>query len=573
MMIGDANRLRQIIVNLVGNAIKFTDQGEVLVDVECESRTQDEAVLHFSVADTGIGIPKDKQEAVFVAFVQGDTAMSRRLGGTGLGLAISSRLVQLTGGRIWVDSEVGRGSIFHFTTRVGLPRPETAEAPAPPPSGILGLRVLVVDDNATNRDVVGQVLRNWEMQPTLADSAAEALQRLREAQQAGTPCQLLLADAAMPQTDGFTLLRQVREQIDPAPATIMMLASGDRAGDISRCEQLGVSAYVLKPIKQSDLFDAILVAMGFGILVEQGSEPSAAARARPLRRLRVLLVEDSLMNQKLVEALLERQGHQVIVANDGQEGVAAARTQPLDLILMDIQMPHMDGLEATVAIRQAEKQKGTHVPIIAMTAHAMQGDRERCLEAGMDEYLAKPIRSQRLFDTIAAVMEWNAESGKRKAESGEGGADVGLETPLSVSGPHPEGIRPGSETRPPPPAESIGAGVVDWPTALRSVEGDLALLKSIVAVFLDESPRLIGEISRAISEAGDGGPSAAGQLVRPAHTLKGSLSYLGAQRAYDIALRLETMGREGHCEQAEDVFAALQSEMERVTAALRDYLL
>ena len=281
--------------------------------------------------------------------------------------------------------------------------------------------MLVVDDNASSRGIIGQVLRNWEMAPSLADSAGEALQRLREGHQAGKPYQLLLADATMPQTDGFTLLGQVRQEIDPAPATIMMLASGDRAGDISRCEQLGVSAYVLKPIKQSELFDAILVAMGFGILVEQGLEPSAAARPRPLRPLRVLLVEDSLMNQKLVKALLERQGHRVIVANDGQEAVAASRTQPLDLILMDIQMPHMDGLEATAAIRQAEKQKGTHVPIIAMTAHAMQGDRERCLEAGMDEYLAKPIRSQRLFETIAAVVEsrgreWRAESRGRRVK-------------------------------------------------------------------------------------------------------------------------------------------------------------
>jgi CheY-like chemotaxis protein len=345
----------------------------------------------------------------------------------------------------------------------------------------------------------------------------------------------VLADAAMPQTDGFALLRQVGQEMDPAPATILMLASGDRAGDISRCEQLGVSAYVLKPIKQSELFDAIVVALGIGVLVEDGTEASAAGARKPLRPLRVLLVEDSLVNQKLVKALLEREGHRVVVANDGQEGVAVFRAEPFDMVLMDVQMPQMDGLEATVAMRQAEKQKGTHVPIIAMTAHAMQGDRERCLEAGMDEYLAKPIRARRLFDTIAAMVDTG--SAARMAAAGE-----------------------------PPPLPTSGEGVVDWPAALQSVQGDLALLRSIVAAFLEESPRLVAELGRAISEA------APGQVVRPAHTLKGSLNYLGAERAYQMALQLDTMGREGSLQQAEGLFAALQSEMDRVMSALREYL-
>jgi two-component system sensor histidine kinase/response regulator len=547
LVIGDANRLRQVIVNLVGNAIKFTDQGEVLVEVEVEgSGTRDgglgirdsgpsSVTLHFSVADTGIGIPKDKQEAIFGAFVQGETAMKRRVGGTGLGLAISSRLVELSGGRIWVESQLGRGSTFHFTTRVGLPRAENAGPPAARPSGVLGIRALVVDDNATSRGILGQDLRNWEMEPTLAASAAEALERLRQGQHAGTPYQLVLADAAMPQTDGFALLRQIREEMDPAPATIMMLASGDRAGDVSRCEQLGVSAYVLKPIKESELFDAVVLALGIGVLVEEGAEASAAARPKPLRCLRILLAEDSLVNQKLVKALLERQGHTVIVANDGQEAVGAFRTQPVDLILMDIQMPQMDGLEATIAIRQAEKRKGTHVPIVAMTAHAMQGDRERCLEAGMDEYLAKPIRSQRLFETISAMVD-----------SSDGAPTAAGSPPLT------------------PPTG--GEGSVDWTSALQSVQGDFALLKGIIAAFLEESPRLMTELAQAVSGAS---PT---QVVRPAHTLKGSLTYLGAQRACESASQLEIMGREGSLQQADEVFAALESEMARVIGALQDYL-
>ena len=573
VVVGDANRLRQVIVNLVGNAIKFTDRGEVLVEVEVEGlgigdwglgirdwgsessqRVQAPSLqspipspqspvpselsavtLHFSVADTGSGIPKEKQEAIFGAFVQGDTSTTRKLGGTGLGLAISSRLVELAGGRIWVQSEVGRGSTFHFTMRVGLPRAEAAGAAAPRPSGVLGVRVLVVDDNATSRAILGQLLRQWEMEPELAASAGEALDRLRRSRQEGKAYHLVLVDAAMPQTDGFALLRQVRQEMDPVPATIVMLASGDRAGDISRCEQLGVSAYVLKPIKQSELFDAIAVALGIGVLVEEGTEASAAGARKPLRPLRVLLVEDSLVNQKLVEALLEREGHGVVVANDGQEAVAAFRTEPFDLVLMDVQMPQMDGLEATATIRQAEKPKGTHVPIIAMTAHAMQGDRERCLEAGMDEYLAKPIRVRRLFDTIAGVV---GESAAARAAA-----------PAAPS-----------------TAPAAGDGIVDWSTALQSVQGDVSLLRSIIAAFLEESPRLVAELGRAISEA------APNQVVRPAHTLKGSLQYLGARQAYQMALQLETLGREGSLQQAEGLFAALQSEMDRVMSALREYL-
>jgi PAS domain S-box-containing protein len=587
VVVGDANRLRQVIVNLVGNAIKFTDRGEVLVEVEVEglgtgdrgSGTRDSGLgirdrgpedrkpaqtsdaqspipspqspvpvpptavasepstvtLHFSVADSGIGIPKDKQESIFGAFVQGDTSLTRKLGGTGLGLAISSRLVELAGGRIWVQSEVGRGSTFHFTMRVGLPRAEPAGPAARRPSGVLGIRALVVDDNAISRAILAGVLQKWEMEPALAASAAEALEILRGAQREGKPYRLVLADAAMPQTDGFALLREVRREIDPAPATILMLASGDRAGDISRCEQLGVSAYVLKPIKQSELFDAILVALGIGALAEEGTEAAAAGAHKPLRPLRVLLVEDSLVNQKLVKALLEREGHRVAVANDGQEAVAAFRTTPFDLVLMDVQMPQMDGLEATAAIRQAEKPKGTHVPIIAMTAHAMQGDRERCLEAGMDDYLAKPVRAQRLFDTIAEV--------------------VGQAAAAQAPGPAAPLIPP-----------TAGDGPVDWPTALQSVQGDLSLLRSIVVAFLEESPRLVAELGQAISEA------APSQVVRPAHTLKGSLSYLGAQAAYQMALQLEIMGREGNLQHAQGLFAALGSEMDRVTAALREYV-
>ncbi len=534
LVIGDAARLRQVVVNLVGNALKFTDRGEVVVDVECQSRTEEEAVLHFSVADTGIGIPKEKQEAVFGAFVQGDSTMTRKFGGSGLGLAISSRLVELTGGRIWVESEVGRGSTFHFTVRLGLPRPESAAPPAAPPAGICGTRVLVVDDNATSRRIVEQVLHNWGMEPATAASAAQALEQVRQAQHSGQPYRLLIADAAMPQMDGFAFCQRVRREIDPDAAVVMMLASGDRPGDISRCEQLRVAAYVLKPVKQSELFDAVMVALGIRAPEEEAGEAAAAAGARPSGPLRILLVEDSLVNQKLVKALLERQGHLVLVANDGQEALAGFQAQPFDLVLMDIQMPHMDGLEATAAIRQLEQRRGTHVPIVAMTAHALLGDRERCLAAGMDEYLAKPIRARRLFETIAAMVPGTAT--------------------------------PSPEAPPPSPPPAGGEGIVDWTTALRSVQGDQDLLRSLVATFLEESPRLMSSLRKAVAEA------AAQGMLQSAHTLKGSLQYLGAERAFRLAFRLEMMAREGKLQEAEETLAALEVEMARVTTVLLDYL-
>ncbi|MGQ9576232.1 MAG: response regulator [Thermoguttaceae bacterium] len=530
LAIGDPTRLRQVIVNLVGNAIKFTDQGEVVVEVDCQSRTDTEVVLHFWVADTGIGIPEQMQQTIFGAFVQGDTTMTRRYGGTGLGLAIASRLVELTGGRIWLESQPGRGSTFHFTTRLGLPPHEAPPARRVPATH--GTRVLVVDDNATSRRIVEQMLREWQMEPAVAASASEALERLRRAQQAGRPYELIVADANMPQTDGFTMLQQLRRDADPTAPVIMMLASGDRPGDISRCEQLGVSAYVLKPIKPSELLDAILVSLGMGQPEEDRVE--AAAPPRLARPLRILLVEDSLVNQKLVKALLQRQGHTVVVANDGQEAVAAFQAQPFDLVLMDIQMPQMDGLEATAAIRRAEKKKGTHVPIIAMTAHAMHGDRQRCLEAGMDEYLAKPIRAQRLFEAIAAAV------GGRVAVPSEATAPAQ------------------------PPVD--GEGVVDWSAALHSVQGDLSLLRGIVTAFLEESPRLLAEIDRAAAQA------EADALMRAAHTLKGSLNYLGAYRAYQTALRLESMARQRDLGDSRNLVAELRSELSGVSTVLKKYL-
>ncbi len=404
--IGDATRLRQILVNLLSNAIKFTEQGEVLVEVDGSSlgngNGADEVMLHIAVTDTGIGIPSEKLKKIFDAFEQVDTSTTRRFGGTGLGLAICARLVDLMGGRIWAESEVGRGSAFHATVRLRMARDGVAE-PAALPAAVRGTRILVVDDNATNRRILEELLANWGMNAVSVPQGIAALETLREAQRSGRPFQLVLTDANMPELDGFQLAQQVKSDSQLGSTVIMMLTSGDRPGDVARCEQIGVAAYLLKPIHQSELLESILLALGASAAQQQPSA-TLAEDTPSLGPLRILLAEDSLVNQKLAVGLLSRQGHSVIVANDGQEAVAALAANEVDLVLMDVQMPGMDGFEATAAIRAREKRTGKHVPILAMTAHAMKGDRERCLEAGMDDYIAKPIFANQLFAKMRELL-------------------------------------------------------------------------------------------------------------------------------------------------------------------------
>ncbi|OHB83965.1 MAG: hypothetical protein A2V98_14165 [Planctomycetes bacterium RBG_16_64_12] len=537
-LLGDAGRLRQVVVNLVGNAIKFTHAGEVLLGVERQSQGDEEAVLHFAVTDTGIGIPEEKRASIFDAFEQADNSTTRRFGGSGLGLAISSRLVQFMDGRIWVQSEVDRGSTFHFTARFDLPRGEPAHAEPPEPADVQDLRVLVVDDNATNRRILQEMLRNWGMRPTVVADAREALSLLRRTHQDGEPHALVLTDANMPDVDGFALAEQIRQDPGLGSTIIMMLTSGDRPGDIARCEQLGVAAYLLKPIKQSELFDAIVMALGIAGPEDGAVEAIAAEQPRRIRPLRVLLAEDSLVNQKLTVGLLEKYGHRVVVVNHGREAICALESQDFDLVLMDVQMPEMDGLEATAVIRAKEKRTGGHVPIIAMTAHAMKGDRERCLEAGMDEYIAKPIRASLVFNTIEAV----------------------LGTPVA------EKTRPELQASSERPLPEQAEGVLDWSEALQALRGDRALLRAVVEAVLEESPRLMTAIRHAI-DAGD-----ATALRLAAHTLRGSLRYFGPFAASEQAGRLEMMAEEGNLERAEETFLALDRQMRRLTPVLSDYV-
>ena len=403
-LLGDAGRLRQIVVNLVGNAIKFTEAGEIVLYLDSTADALDRVRLHGQVRDTGIGIPPEKHETIFRAFEQVDSTTTRRHGGTGLGLAICAQLVAAMGGDIWVESEPGQGSTFHFTavldaatsdpTRTHLPR-----------ELLTGKRVLVVDDHATNRLIFEEMLSAWQMQTAAAAGAAEALQMLQAAHSAGVPFDLVLTDANMPDVDGFTLAARVRQDERMALLPIMMLTSGGRAGDVDRCDALGIASYLLKPVKQSELLDAIASALGepAGSHHEESTVVETTSMATP--SLRVLLAEDSLVNQKLAIGLLRKFGHEVFTVGDGEAAVAAVRSQQFDLVLMDLQMPEMDGLDATRTIRTDERIHGGHVPIVAMTAHAMKGDRERCLAAGMDGYVAKPVRARELLEAIQQVVK------------------------------------------------------------------------------------------------------------------------------------------------------------------------
>jgi signal transduction histidine kinase/CheY-like chemotaxis protein len=407
---GDPARLRQILVNLVGNAIKFTKQGEVAVDVTTETQAGDQVCLRFSVRDTGIGIPAGKQTKIFEAFAQADGSTTRQYGGTGLGLTISSQLVALMGGRIWVHSDVGRGSTFHFTAQFGVQRNSAAEAgqfAGAERVDLEGLHVLVVDDNATNRRILEGTLTNWGMIPVLVESGPKALTAMERARAEAKPFSLVLLDCHMPEMDGFTTAVEIKRRPEIADATIIMLTSAGQISDCERRRSLGLAACLTKPVKQSELLSTVIRTLSKSAISSRALvRPTRATPPAPIgreRKLRVLLAEDNAVNQRLVVRLLEKRGHTVVIANNGREAIAAAESGDFDLALMDVQMPEMSGLEATREIRGREQDAGAHLPIIAMTAYAMKGDRERCLEAGMDGYVSKPIQVTELFKVIGAL--------------------------------------------------------------------------------------------------------------------------------------------------------------------------
>jgi signal transduction histidine kinase/CheY-like chemotaxis protein/streptogramin lyase len=414
-VLGDPGRLRQIVINLVGNAIKFTNRGEVSVEVELEPSAQEGVVLHCRVADTGIGIPPEKQQAVFEAFEQADASTTRKYGGTGLGLAISQRLVELMSGRIWLESPrrdlpegaPDPGCVFHFTVVMAAGQALRRAEPA----SLQGVPVLIVDDNPTNRRILVEMLLAQGMRPSAVEDGQGALAALDQACAAGCPYPLAILDFHMPQMDGFTLASLIRARSEMRDTRLFMLTSAGQRVDAARCQAIGIEVYLLKPVKQSTLLEAIGRTLG---------QPAAAGLA-PLSRhvleescpsLRILLAEDNAVNQKLMVRLLEKRGHSVTLANDGREAVAAVRRGEYDVVLMDVQMPNMSGLEATTAIRALERETGRHLPIVAMTAHAMRGDQERCLAVGMDDYISKPIQPDLMMEVISQVTH-AAETAKR----------------------------------------------------------------------------------------------------------------------------------------------------------------
>ncbi len=413
VVLGDPGRLRQVVVNLLGNAIRFTETGEVSLAVVDVQSAENGLTVHFSVSDTGIGISKEWQDRIFAAFVQADGSHTRRFGGTGLGLSISSRLVGFMGGRMWVESEVGRGSAFHFTVNFGKPDPGRARTPVSEPRSLHDLAVLVVDDNATNRRILRETLLHWHMRPILADSGEGALEIMRHHALAGDRFGLILLDAEMPGMDGFTLLREIQQDSRLSGPPIMMLSSLDLKCLSPEFRTSG--HYVTKPVTRPALLKAILTVLRKDR--EPFREPRSPRLEKTARSLRVLLAEDNAVNQKVVVRLLEKQGHSVVLASNGREALAAFVREPFDLILMDVQMPEMNGYDTTKAIRGKESGTGEHIPIVALTAHALKGDREICLDAGMDDYLGKPVHLKEL----TAVLE-------RWGEEPEPGAGQALET-------------------------------------------------------------------------------------------------------------------------------------------------
>ena len=525
---GDPLRLRQVIVNLVGNAIKFTEKGEVVLGVEPQSRHNGNVELNFSVSDTGIGIAPEKQTVIFEAFSQADSSTTRRYGGTGLGLAISAQLVQLMGGAISVQSKPGRGSTFLFTACFEV-QPAGAHKHPRHWRSLSDLPVLIVDDNATNRRILEEVFTNWHMKPVLAESGAVALRKLETSMRSKRPFAIALLDGDMPGMDGFTLARRIVQDGRYGGMKLIMLTSSGQPQDVAQCHKLGISDYLSKPIKQSELFDVIVNAISQPVPEKPLASQSRQKPRRAERGLRILVAEDNRVNQLLARRVLEKLGHEVTIVNNGLEALSSAQTGSFDLIAMDVQMPEMDGLRATAAIREWEKKYGTHIPIIAMTAHAMKEDRERCLAAGMDAYSSKPIRVRELKQAIANLT---------------GRADSAKACEPSVS----------------PPEE---VAKIDRVALLAGFDGNRSLLHEISEVFLNDYPRLLAEIQEAI-RAGD--PAA---LTRAAHSLKGAIGNFAAKDAFAVAQQLETMGKSGGVTGADGLWVTLESELAVVAKELK----
>jgi len=535
-LIGDPSRLRQIIVNLAGNAIKFTKEGEVVIRVDKQEEEDSSVLLHFMVSDTGIGIPPDKTEKIFESFTQVDASTTRKYGGTGLGLNICKQLVDMMDGRIWVESELNKGSIFHFTSRFQLSNKKAIDVLNLKVLDLSGMPVLIVDDNATNCLILCEMTSSWDLEPTDVRDGEEALAEMKRAFDSGSPYKLVLLDLQMPDMDGFEVARRVKESAFGKDVEIILLTSAGQKGDALLCKEVGISGYLVKPVKQSDLLDAITLTLGhpneekIPVITRYTIQDSR-------RRLTILLAEDNIVNQKLAVKILEKRGHRVIVASNGREAIEKIKKESFDIILMDVQMPEMDGIEATKAIRNSELEI-RNIPIVAMTAHAMKEDRERCLAAGMDDYVSKPIKPEELFKVIEKF------SGRLRDE------DIKEEM-----------IVPAEKDFVP-----VAKDIFDLSKALEVVDGDRDLFKEIVDLFLENLPDSIAQIREAVAK------SDANALDKAAHSLKGSVGNFARNRAFEAAYRLELMGKEGKLAKADAALFELEKQLTDLEGAMKKAL-
>jgi len=530
-LVGDPTRLRQILINLAGNAIKFTSAGEVVIDVSLAAEQPEDPTrvrLEFAVRDTGIGISKQVQAGIFEAFSQGDMSVTRRYGGTGLGLAICSQLVSMMDGKIWLDSEPGRGSTFYFSIAFGRSRTQVPQ-PAPSLEGLRGLPSLVVDDNATNRFILEENLGSWGMAVTSADSVEHAMAQLHRAQEAGSPIRLAIIDVMMPVADGFELLEQISADEQLMAPAIIVASSSFTPNERDRARDLGAAKYLVKPVMQSELLNAVAEVMN----VTDGADvPEPTREAVRAPALHVLLAEDSVINQRVAQGLLSGWGHSVDIANDGAEAIDAFARGGYDLVLMDVQMPNVDGIEATRAIRRAEARDGGRTPIVAMTASAMLGDRERFLAAGMDDYISKPCdpdELRRLVDSYAheSVL-----------------ADAAQDSAPLVE----------------------GLPVLDMKVAEQRIPGGRGGIEETGRGLLAECESRLASMHSALRE------DRFDELRAAAHALRGAVGLFGARRLASAAAALEGLHDDAGHEAASDRVADVQHEFERFAAALMDII-
>ncbi|QDT03433.1 Signal transduction histidine-protein kinase BarA [Rubripirellula lacrimiformis] len=606
-LMGDPGRIRQVLINLIGNAIKFTDVGEVVVEVcngECppasESATPqdstpvgDRVPIKISVSDSGVGIPAEKQASVLEAFTQADASTTRRFGGTGLGLAITKQLVELMLGELQLESQVGKGTTFFFTAH--FPKaPSNQTDPVARLKDLADLPILVVDDNETNRRILREILSAWRLSPTLVDGGPAALEVIQQASEVGRPFSMAILDCMMPDMDGFELAKQIRRMHHVDDMKLIVLSSADRKEDVGRCDELGIARYLIKPVVQSELLDTVLQVMN----AQQPSIPKVAENRISCPPMRVLVAEDGLANQHVAVGNLQACGHQAVVASDGRETVAKWKAEPFDAILMDMHMPVMDGMEATIEIRAAEAGTGRRIPIIALTAAAMKEDAEACLKAGMDAHLAKPIHQRQLQEMLARfapqvtelskIQSTKQKSTKQKstkqkstgrslgtvsAESHQTAGDSNQPATLQPAADRPVSAHDASIHSDDLPSTDSTAGVsptagdaIDLRAAAARVPGGVQGVRRLAEVFIPECESILATLRNEV-------PDGDWKLIRrSAHTLKGTSNLFFAERVAELSLQLEQFDPDVQASQIVPVFKQLEAEAERMLDAVRTFL-